>query len=253
MKRRLFLLSPFLLSLGQNARAQTPPWSWKLLRGGFDGKVIWAGVEIALADNWKTYWRVPGDAGISPSLSFAGENLKSFEVFLPLPHRFEDAAGTTLGYKHSVIFPVAITPVDATASLSVLLNGFIGVCDVVCIPAQFSTELAFDPATPNGPDQITLSAAMSLVPRKQQTGPVKAARAALHNGKPALECELAQPVDDLFAEGLPQHYFGKPIFESLKAILPATGVKTPEELHGTNVRLTIAANGNGLEQVLVVA
>ena len=31
-----------------------------------------AGVEIALADGWKTYWRKPGDAGVPPAFDWAG-------------------------------------------------------------------------------------------------------------------------------------------------------------------------------------
>ena len=31
-----------------------------------------AGVEITLADGWKTYWRMPGDAGVPPNFDWAG-------------------------------------------------------------------------------------------------------------------------------------------------------------------------------------
>src|ERR1700704_3395422 len=37
-----------------------------------------AGIEIRLAQGWKTYWRYPGDAGIPPRFAFAGSrNVKS--------------------------------------------------------------------------------------------------------------------------------------------------------------------------------
>src|SRR5262245_57588765 len=30
-----------------------------------------AGVEVVLADGWKTYWRMPGDAGVPPSFDWS--------------------------------------------------------------------------------------------------------------------------------------------------------------------------------------
>ena len=47
----------------------------RLLAGPADmraGQSYLAGVELLLADGWKTYWRMPGDAGVPPSFDWAG-------------------------------------------------------------------------------------------------------------------------------------------------------------------------------------
>src|SRR5215831_19456743 len=33
-----------------------------------------AGVEIALDEGWKTYWRMPGDAGVPPNFDWSGSS-----------------------------------------------------------------------------------------------------------------------------------------------------------------------------------
>ena len=75
-----------------------------------------AGVEITLAEGWKTYWRTPGDAGVPPSFDWTGStNVAKIEVRYPAPSRLDEPAALTIGYKNSVIFPVEVKiPVAAT-------------------------------------------------------------------------------------------------------------------------------------------
>ncbi|MEO1239771.1 MAG: protein-disulfide reductase DsbD domain-containing protein, partial [Pseudomonadota bacterium] len=45
-----------------------------------------AGLDIALAEGWKTYWRSPGDGGIPPRLLLEpNENIKSVRLAWPTP------------------------------------------------------------------------------------------------------------------------------------------------------------------------
>src|SRR5262245_42839364 len=47
-----------------------------------------AGVEIVLAEGWKTYWRMPGDAGVPPQFNWDGStNTAAIDVFYPAPIR----------------------------------------------------------------------------------------------------------------------------------------------------------------------
>src|SRR5262245_61665352 len=49
-------------------------------------KAFLAGVEVKLADGWKTYWRMPGDAGVPPNFDWAGStNIGSITVRYPAP------------------------------------------------------------------------------------------------------------------------------------------------------------------------
>ena len=53
-----------------------------------------AGIEIKLAEGWKTYWRSPGDAGIPPTFDWSkSQNLGSIAVLWPAPSRFDDEGG----------------------------------------------------------------------------------------------------------------------------------------------------------------
>jgi len=78
-------------------------------------KALYAGVELAMPQGWKTYWRTPGDAGgVPPEFDWKGsQNLQSARVLYPAPHRLSDKAGDAVGYKGGVIFPVLGKPADA--------------------------------------------------------------------------------------------------------------------------------------------
>ena len=94
----------------------------RLVAGISGGKPV-AGVEIALDEGWKTYWRFPGEAGgVPPSFDWAkSDNVASVTVLYPAPKRLTDKAGDTLGYKSSVVFPVLVEPKDATKPVTLRL------------------------------------------------------------------------------------------------------------------------------------
>jgi DsbC/DsbD-like thiol-disulfide interchange protein len=252
MKRRHVLAAPFFIATTAKLWAAEPPWSARLLQGGFDGKNVWAGLAISLAPKWKTYWRVPGDGGIAPQLDFVTENVATNIVHYPLPSRFQDEAGMTIGYKEEVVFPLSFQPFDVAKPVKVSLKSFFGVCDVVCIPAQFSGDLTFEPAKSAESDQAVISQWQSKVPILSVEGPIVKATTTTENGKPHLVLDLLNPVDDIFVEGNPAHYFGKPSTASGLVALPVSGANAAEELKGNALRITTSANGKGLEQKVVV-
>ena len=72
-----------------------------------------AGVEIRLDPGWKTYWRDPGDAGVPPVFDWSrSDNLAKVTLSWPAPTRFDDEAGSSIGYKHDVVFPLAVVAKD---------------------------------------------------------------------------------------------------------------------------------------------
>jgi DsbC/DsbD-like thiol-disulfide interchange protein len=250
MKRRSFLGLPMVF--GGAAFAQGQPWSAKLLRGGYDGVFWWMGFAVSLQPKWKTYWRVPGDGGIAPDIKLVGENLKSFEVLYPLPKRFEDEAGMTIGYKEEVVFPIVVAPIDPLKPVLVKFNCFIGVCDVVCIPAQYANQLSFDPAVSSAPDMAEIARWSALVPMTQAERIVQAASVTSLQGKPAVTFTLAQTVTDIFVEGNPLHYFGKPVFEGQSAVLPVSGTKAVDDVKAAALRITLVTQNGGLEEMVTV-
>ena len=49
-----------------------------------------AALHLTLSPGWKTYWRVPGEAGIPPLFDIAAStNIAALAVHWPTPHVFE--------------------------------------------------------------------------------------------------------------------------------------------------------------------
>ena len=76
-----FLLAPAALGAGQ-------PYRVSLIGDSFDGRSWQTGVLIELAPGWKTYWRMPGEAGIPPEFTWTASEPAEVIVSLPAPSRF---------------------------------------------------------------------------------------------------------------------------------------------------------------------
>lgn len=112
---------------------------------GFDGKYV-AAFEMQLAPDWKTYWRAPGDAGIPPEFRFSGsKNVKSVEIIWPRPVPFGPDELRSVGYLDHMTLPFKITPMDATAPITVSLYAIMGVCKDICVPVELQIEQTLDP------------------------------------------------------------------------------------------------------------
>ena len=221
-----------------------------------------AGIEIVMADGWKTYWRSPGDAGgVPPYFDWAGsENLGSAKVLFPAPARLKDASGDSVGYKKSVVLPVEITPRDAGKPVTLRLALEFGVCREICVPAEAKLSLTLPAA--GVPAPAALSAAVDLVPRKaadrRPADPaLKGARAILTGDKPRLEFDIAFAGDgsgaDVFVEAPDGIYLNLPT----KAAGAAGGTQTFEinlatgvdvaELKGKTLLVTMVSAGGQSE------
>ena len=70
-----------------------------------------AGLSLALAPGWKTYWRSPGEAGIPPEFDWSGsQNVKAVYVHWPSPVVFHTNGMQTVGYDGGVILPLEVVP-----------------------------------------------------------------------------------------------------------------------------------------------
>ena len=104
--------------------------------------VLRAGVEIRLAPGWKTYWRYPGDSGVPPRFDFSrSQNVKAVTMRWPAPQRLADEGGTSIGYKHDVLFPLDVVPQDAGKPAVLALGIDYAVCEKLCVPADGKAEL----------------------------------------------------------------------------------------------------------------
>lgn len=167
----------------------------RLIAGARTGKPV-AGVEIRMTDGWKTYWRSPGDSGgVPPHFDWAGSsNLGSAQVLFPAPRRMSDPAGDSVGYKGSVIYPVAIVAQDPAKPVRLALAFEFGICKDICVPAEAKLELELPVKMDEAGSGIV--AALESVPRKssqrRQGDPeLRKGTARLDGDKPLLRIEAA--------------------------------------------------------------
>jgi DsbC/DsbD-like thiol-disulfide interchange protein len=174
MRRRLQLLVRALACLGllltapAQARAGADASDWaeghnsraRLIAG--NGIVA---VELQMPEGWKTYWRMPGEAGgVPPSFDWSkSANLDAAQVLYPAPKRFSDRAGDTVGYKGTVVFPVRLKAKDPTKPIDLRLAFEYGVCKDICIPAEAELSLVVEPDASQAPSEV-LADAMARVP-----------------------------------------------------------------------------------------
>ncbi len=237
------MLSPRFPSRQRRREAIVPsPFKVSLISGGQEGGVWQAGILVELEPEWKTYWRMPGDSGIPPQFDWAGsENCAAIEVGFPVPRRFNDAGGETIGYHDQVVFPVFVKPEKLDAAVSLQLNMFFAVCKDVCIPAKAKAAAALEASAANP----LLNEWQKRLPRlaAAEGSPfVTAARFETRENRPALVLSLKGQAQDIFVESETSAYFEKPRFDSAtgEAWLPIANLKDAAKLRGVPLKLTLS-------------
>lgn len=168
-----------------------------------------AGLEIRLAEGYKTYWRSPGDSGAPPVFDFSASiAVGSAEVDFPFPSKFDDGAGgMAWGYKEHVILPIRFLIMPGQKPILAFKLDF-AVCGSMCIP--LATEMRFDPASgqPLGAaDQERYENARRAVPKRlspeENRALARVVRLAGGN-KPKWRVELASALDPARLSAFPE-------------------------------------------------
>jgi DsbC/DsbD-like thiol-disulfide interchange protein len=251
MDRRIFLAMLAQLTCVAGARAEQP-WSSRFLDGGFADGFYWSGLAITMTQGWKTYWRMPGSGGIPPQLEGRGANLKAAELLFPVPLRFRDDGGESIGYKDEVVFPIRLEPKDLGVPLEVSFAAFFGICEVVCIPARSEASLRFAMGSNASADAKLLQQWLEKVPALSENGPVRSVTATMTAEKPTLAIELDSPVDEVFVSGAEKYYFHAPRIEGQRAMVLVSGASSADELKRQSLRFVTIAAGKALEQAITV-
>lgn len=112
-----------------------------------------AGIQIALAPGWKTYWRVPGAGGIAPRFNWSrSRNLKSVAYLWPSPHVFTAYGMQTLGFEHQLVLPLVLQPIDPAKPVEAHVEMHFGICADICVPAEAAlAAVIFEPDRANAP------------------------------------------------------------------------------------------------------
>ncbi|MEQ8194996.1 MAG: protein-disulfide reductase DsbD family protein [Rhodospirillales bacterium] len=205
-----------------------------------DQKQAPLGLHVKLQNDWKIYWRSPGDAGFPPRLTWDGsENLKDAEISWPAPKRFSVLGFDTQGYKDEVVLPIQAAlaepgkPLHARAKLDFLA------CREICIPYNATLALSL-PAGPAGisRDAHLINRFKVLVPGVGTSHGLKIDRAVFTDDvkKPVLSVTASSGSvpftnPDIFVEGGKEIQFGKPRIEladeknSARFQIPIFGLK----------------------------
>lgn len=131
-------------------------------------KTVAGFLEVRLEDDWKTYWRSPGEGGIAPSMTWAeSKNLRDIIWHWPHPKRFELLGIETLGYKGNVIFPMTLHVDDLESPVVLGANLTLSSCKAVCVLSDYPFEISFTPSEMKLSESAmhTYAQGMSLVPR----------------------------------------------------------------------------------------
>ncbi|MBE1274672.1 protein-disulfide reductase DsbD family protein [Enterovibrio baiacu] len=127
-----------------------PPLSTRIVLTGAtnaDANTFDGFLEVQLNDDWKTYWRTPGEGGIAPSFDWqASENIKDITWHWPAPQRFDLLGIDTLGYKGHVIFPLTFTAVNIQKPVNIKGNVTVSSCTTVCVLTDYPIDLTVMPA-----------------------------------------------------------------------------------------------------------
>jgi DsbC/DsbD-like thiol-disulfide interchange protein len=117
-----------------------------------------AGIHIALAPGWKTYWRAPGEGGVPTVLRLhSTEEITGMAIHWPRPEVFYANGIRSIGYRDNVVLPVEfVLSGDGPQRLEGRID--MGVCLDVCIPVSLdlSGELL-----PDGARDAAIGAALS--------------------------------------------------------------------------------------------
>ncbi len=261
MDRRTVIagLSLALVTMSGAGSAMAKPYRLALMIADYDAvaKLYVGGLEIELDHGWKTYWRVPGDAGIPPQFDWSkSKNLKSIEVLWPAPHRSHDQGGEAIGYKGRVVFPLRIVPENPDEPVELNLSFFFGVCQDICIPGNGELTAKTGRADPAAAALIATFTAK--VPRQvDDASPFRVTTARLSKDRPQslfvqIEGERGPGDLDIFVEGADFAYFRAPAMPTTSDgwFVPFTG--DPARLHGRQLKLTMVTPDIALEQDVTV-
>jgi DsbC/DsbD-like thiol-disulfide interchange protein len=131
----------------------------------------------------------------------------------PAPMRFDDGAGGhSIGYHDHVIWPLRVTPKDASKPASLHVKLHYAVCGKLCVPAEADLG-AFAVTGKEATKTAVLAAAEARVPRRAALAPasdgggvlaVRSVHRELDEGRQRVIVEVAAPAGaavELFAEG----------------------------------------------------
>ncbi|USD34406.1 MULTISPECIES: protein-disulfide reductase DsbD family protein [Vibrio] len=135
---------------GWMSKEEHPPLKTRfVLTGQIDesAKTVEGLLEVELDDDWKTYWRSPGEGGIAPSIDWGeSTNLANVKWHWPYPDQFSLLGINTLGYKEKVTIPMTLQVEDFSQPVSIDANLTMSSCTTICVLTDYPFSLTFMPS-----------------------------------------------------------------------------------------------------------
>ena len=102
-------------------------------------------LEVKLADDWKTYWRSPGEGGIAPSIDWQkSTNLVDSDWQWPIPKHFSLLGLETYGYTDAVSFPIQLQLEDINKPLVLAGKLTLSSCTSICVLTDYDINMSVD-------------------------------------------------------------------------------------------------------------
>jgi len=221
-----------------------------------------AGLQFELEKGWKTYWRSPGGSGIPPQVQFLGsQNLASTKLLFPIPEHFSDDG--SLGYKGAVTLPIDVELKSPNAPTSIVASGFVGLCSEICVPVQFRLSLKHDPRGGTRSDIArAFIAATAELPGKYDDKQNVSAAQYIEADTPKVKFSVVVPDTAknvaLYVEGPTNWYLQQPKLVGQDAgtaefLLSLDDLPKNANVVGEELRMTLVADGKGVEQKIAIA
>lgn len=110
-------------------------------------KTVEGFLQVELDDDWKTYWRSPGEGGVAPSISWENSvNLQSVEWHWPYPQQFNLLGIHTLGYKSATVIPMTLHIEDFKQPVKLDADLTLSSCTTICVLTDYPFSLTFVPS-----------------------------------------------------------------------------------------------------------
>ncbi len=170
---RLLALLPILILLPlPSVSAGETPWqevapgvSVRLISSGTvasNGKSLLA-IEISMPDTTKTYWRVPGQAGLPTEIDLSGsQGILAYRQLWPYPQRHDQDGILDYVYFGNTVLPIELSVDDPDGKIE--LRATMGVCSEICVPAQADFSMPLSDTAPDRPNGLRIRQALAEVP-----------------------------------------------------------------------------------------
>ncbi|SVD72127.1 uncharacterized protein METZ01_LOCUS424981, partial [marine metagenome] len=115
-----------------------------------DNDIFYIGLEYQLKEDWKTYWKSPGEGGFPQQIDWSqSTNIANLEILWPIPEEFEILGFKSIGYTDEVIFPLKVKLLDLKLPTNFIIDLNFLTCKDICLPGQATLSLFLPPGKGN--------------------------------------------------------------------------------------------------------